>query len=134
MYQNQIERNRVMKKKLLLSLAFSVLVIPVSVQVSDDLNTSKQNQIYHKSEIILAGFLDGITDIKNSVEEVKDTIDTTNETTVDTIDTVHGINQGIGDSKKIVEGGAESQESNIVEETQLLETTESVEESNSNSF
>ncbi len=123
-----------MKKKLLLSLAFSVLVIPVSVQVSDDLNTSKQNQIYHKSEIILAGFLDGITDIKNSVEEVKDTIDTTNETTVDTIDTVHGINQGIGDSKKIVEGGAESQESNIVEETQLLETTESVEESNSNSF
>ena len=124
-----------MKKKLLFSLAFSVLVIPVSVKASNDINTSEQNQISDQSEIIIAGFLDGITDdIKNSVEEVKDTIDTNNENTVDTIDSVHGINQGVGDSKKIVEGGGESEESNIIEETQLLETTETVEESDSNSF
>ena len=117
-----------MKKQFLFPLAISLLLVPASVKASTSDTVETNNLKSNSSEIILAGFLDSITDIKDGVESVKEGIDTTNETTTDTIDAVHGINQGVGDSKKIVEGGGETQDSEVIEQTQVQETTESQEQ------
>ena len=117
-----------MKKQFLFPLALSLFLAPISVKASTSDTVEANSLESNPSEIILAGFLDSITDIKEGVESVKDGINTTNETTTDTIDAVHGINQGVGDSKKIVEGGGETQNSEVIEQTQIQETTESQEQ------
>ncbi|MCC0178779.1 hypothetical protein I4641_17550 [Waterburya agarophytonicola K14] len=113
-----------MKKRFLLPLACSLLLVPTVANASATSILEVNNIKSNESGFILAGFLDSITDVKEGVESVRDTIDTTNETTTDTIDAAHGVNEGVGNSKKIVDGGGESQESEVIENTEVIETTE----------
>ena len=113
-----------MKRYLLYPLTFSLLLTSASANASIA-NTSKANHLKSgPSKIILAGFLDGITDIKETVEDARDSVETTNETTTDTIDAAHETNEAVGNSREIIQQGGESQESTVIEQTEVLETTE----------
>ena len=113
-----------MKRHLLYPLTFCLLLAGASANASIP-DASKVNNLKSgASKIILAGFLDGITDIKETVEDARDTVETTNETTTDTIDAAHETNEAVGNSQEIIKQGGESQESTVIEQTEVLETTE----------
>ena len=113
-----------MKRHLLYPLTFCLLLASASAKASIPNTSEASNLKSGASKIILAGFLDGITDIKETVEDARDTVETTNETTTDTIDAAHETNEAVGNSRKIIQQGGESQESTVIEQTEVLETTE----------
>ena len=61
--------------------------------------------------------------LKITLKALEIPVDTTNETVTDTTDAAHGVNEGVGNSQQIIKGGGESNDSEIIEETEVLETT-----------
>lgn len=109
-----------MKKRLLFPLACSLLIAPTAVHASTAIAPDSLSLENARSQMIMAGFLDAV---KDNVESVRDSVDTTNETVTDTTDAAHGVNEGVGNSQQIIKGGGESNDSEIIEETEVLETT-----------
>ena len=112
-----------MRRNLLFSLACSALLFPLAANATAINNVKSDSAVASSQPTIIAGMFDGI---KNTVEGVRDDIESTNETVTDTIDAGHGVNDGIGDGKKIVEGGGQTNDSEVIEQTQVSEGTEGI--------
>ncbi len=120
-------------KSIFLSLTFSLFVVPNTVNAAT-VNLPSSPLESGDRHTLIAGFLD---DIKNEVEGVKDTIDTGNNNTQDTIDTVHGIDNSVGNSLGIIKGGNNTQESTLIQQTEINgepSENEASEENNDSDF
>ena len=112
-----------MRRNLLFSLACSALLFPLAANATA-INNAKSDLVITSGEpTIMAGFLGGI---KKEVEGVRDLVDTTNEDATDTIDAAHGANEGIGNTQQIIKGGGETNDSEVIDQTQVSEGTEEI--------
>lgn len=119
-------------KFFLLPLTVAFLSVQTAVNAAKTLTFESIATKPSSSKLLLAGFLD---DIKDSVESVQDTVEGTNETAKDTVDAVHGTNEAVGESRQLIKG-ENSQDSTVVDVTEMQETTENQEspDNSGNSF
>ena len=124
-----------MRRNLIFPLACSLLLLPLTANAASLDNEKVDSMIPSGETITIAGFLDSINSVKDTVEGVRDGVDATNEITTDSIDAVHGVNEGVGNTQQIMKGGGESNDSTIIEQTQVSETTEEqIDTTDSDSF
>ena len=115
-----------MRRNLLFSLACSALLFPLAANATAIDNVNSDYSVATSSQPTLIAGFPNLGGIKETVEGVRDDINNTNETVTDTIDAGHGVNDGIGDGKKIVEGGGQTNDSEVIEQTQVSEGTEGI--------